>query len=132
MLPSRKDSDFSSEIEAHIRLEADRYRERGMSEEEALATARRAFGNATSIQERFYESRRWALWDHLRQDVRLAVRVLKKTPGWTAVAVLTAALGIGATAAIFSIVNVVLLRPLALPHPDQLYSVTELVGRPKS
>ncbi len=132
MLRRRQDSDFSSEIEAHIRLEADRYRERGMSEEEALATARRAFGNVTSSRERFYESRRWAWWEHLRQDVRLAVRLLRKTPGWTAVAALTVALGIGATAAIFSIVNVVVLRPLPFPHADQLYSVTELMGHPKS
>jgi putative ABC transport system permease protein len=132
MFRGRKSSDFSSEIEAHIRLEADRYRARGMSEEEALATARRAFGNVTSSEEGFYESRRWLWWEHLRQDVRLAVRVLKKTPGWTAVAALTVALGIGATAAIFSIVNVVVLRPLPFPHADQLYSVTELMGRPSS
>jgi predicted permease len=132
MFRRRKHSDFSSEIEAHIRLEADRFRERGMSEEEALAAARRAFGNATSSQERFYEARRWLWWEHLRQDVRLAVRLLKKTPGWTAVAALTAALGIGATAAIFSIVNVVVLRPLPFPHAEQLYSVVEMLGRPKS
>ncbi len=75
MLRRRKDSDFSSEIEAHIRLETDRYRERGMSEEEALAAARRAFGNVSTSRERFYESRRWLWWEHLRQDVRLAVRL---------------------------------------------------------
>jgi predicted permease len=132
MFRRRKGSDFSSEIEAHIRLEADHYRERGVSDEEALATARRAFGNVTSSRERFYESRRWLWWEHLRQDVRLAVRLLAKTPGWTAVAALTVALGIGATAAIFSIVNTVVLRPLPFPHQDQLYSVIEMLGRPKS
>jgi putative ABC transport system permease protein len=131
MFRRRKGNDFSSEIEAHIRLEADRYRDRGMSEDEALATARRAFGNMTASQERFYESRRWLWWEHLRQDLRLGVRLLAKTPGWTAVAALTVALGIGATAAIFSIVNVVLLRPLPFPHAEQLYWVTDWLGRVK-
>src|SRR5579872_3209959 len=117
--------DFTDEIAAHIRLEADRYRERGMSEEEALAAARRAFGNVTKTQEQFYESRRWLWFDALRQDLRHAVRLLVKTPGWTAVAALTVALGIGATAAIFSIVYTVLLRPLPFPHSGQLYTVSE-------
>jgi putative ABC transport system permease protein len=131
MFRRRKTTDFSTEIEAHIRLEADRYREHGMSEEEALATARRAFGNVTWSQERFYESRRWRWWEQLWQDLRLAARLLKKTPGWTAVAALTVALGIGATAAIFSIVNVVLIRPLPFPHAGQVYWVTEWLGRMK-
>ena len=58
----RKETDFSAEIEAHIRIEADRYRAQGMSEREALAAARRKFGNVTKTQERFYESRRWLWW----------------------------------------------------------------------
>ncbi len=121
----RGNADFSAEVEAHIRLEADRYRSQGMSEKEALAAARRAFGNVTKIQERFYDSRRWLLWDSLGQDLKLALRLLAKTPGWTAVAAMTIALGVGATAAIFSIVNTVLLRPLPFPHSRQLYAVIE-------
>ena len=125
MFGKRKNEDFASEIEAHIRLEADRHRESGMSEAEALAAARRVFGNVTSSQERFYESRRWLWWDALRQDLRIAMRLLAKTPGWTAVAALTGALGIGAAVAIFSIVNTVLLRPLPFPHSNELYAVIE-------
>jgi putative ABC transport system permease protein len=125
MFRKRQDQDFYSEIEAHIDLEADRNRASGMNEEEALSAARRAFGNATSSRERFYESRRWFWWDALRQDVRISARLLAKTPGWTAVAALTAALGLGATVAIFSVVNTVLLRPLPFPHPEQLYGVIE-------
>lgn len=123
MIRKRRQNDFSAEIESHIRLEADRLHERGLTEEEALATARRRFGNITSSQERFYESRRWLWWDGVRQDLRLGLRLLAKTPGWTAVAALTVALGIGAAAAIFSVVNTVLLRPLPFAHPKELYSL---------
>ncbi len=125
MFRKRKNNDLSAEIDAHICLEAERCRAAGMSEEEALATARRSFGNVTKTQEQCYESQRWLWFDALRQDLRLGARLLAKTPGWTAVAALTVALGIGATAAIFSIVNAALLRPLPFPHSGQLYAVAE-------
>jgi predicted permease len=125
MHPKRPQDDFSAEIDAHIRLEADRLRERGMTEEQAVAAARRSFGNLTASHEQFYESRRWLWFDWLKQDLRLGLRLLMKTPGWTAVAAVTVALGIGAVTAIFSVVDTVLLRPLPFPHPTQLFSVTE-------
>ncbi len=116
----RKQRDFSSEIASHIALEADRLRASGLSDAEAQAAARRAFGNTTAAEEHFYESRGWLWWDEAKNDFRYAGRTLVRTPAFAAAAIITLALGIGANTAIFSVVDAVALRSLPYPQPDRI------------
>lgn len=121
---NRKQHDFTSEIESHLQLEAERLQEQGLSAEEARAAARRRFGNVLQTEERFYESRRWLWWDHLCQDLRYATRMLRKNPGSTIAVVIALALGIGLNTTVFSFVNALLLRPpVGVRAPEQLEEV---------
>ncbi len=121
-----REKELDEELASHLRMAiADRVA-RGETREAAEAAARREFGNLTHIKEVTREQR-GGLWrERLVQDVRYGVRALWRTPAFTTAAVLTLALAIGATGAVFTVVNSVLLRPLPFVDPDRLFVISYL------
>src|SRR5580698_7571722 len=116
-------SELAEEIQTHLELEELDNREFGMPPDEAHYAAMRRLGNATLVLERSREMWGWAGLETMGQDLRYALRQLRRSPGFTAVAVLTLALGIGANTAIFQLLDAVRLRSLPVPSPHELAEI---------
>ncbi len=131
---SRYERELNEELEFHLSLDEMQAEHRGLAGDEARVFARRRFGNVTYLKEETRRMAGFSLIDAARQDLRFAIRTLRRAPGFTLTAVLTLAIGIGANTAIFSAVNTLLLRPLPFREPDRLMQITLVTpaaeGRP--
>lgn len=127
------DDDVQREIEFHLRERAREFEKSGASPERALQMARESFGDSQAVADeckvierrRRTTARRADKWEAFTQDLRVGMRVIRKSPGFAIAAALTLALGIGATSAVFSIVNRIILQPLPFEHPDRLVTLVE-------
>lgn len=122
----KRDADLERELGSDLELEEEEQRYNGVPPEEAHYAARRAFGNPTLIREQTHEAWGWAPFERFWQDMRYAMRQMQKSPGFAAVVIVTLALGIGANASVFSVLNAVLLRPLDFPNAHRLVDITSV------
>src|SRR5690349_4210946 len=116
-----RDEDLDRELRAHLDQEADEQREAGLSAAEARDAAQRAFGSVLRTTEDTRATWRFAWIERIWRDAAYALRLMRRSPGFTCVVVLSLALGIGANSAIFSVMDAVVLKSLPVKNPEQLY-----------
>jgi macrolide transport system ATP-binding/permease protein len=116
----RRDRDLAEEIESHLQLHLEDNLRAGMSPEDARRQALLKLGGIESTKEAYRDRRSVPVLECVRQDLRYAFRMLRKSPGFTGVAVVTLAFGIGATTAVFSVLDTAVLRPMPVRHPEGL------------
>jgi putative ABC transport system permease protein len=121
----KRDADLERELQSDLELEKEEQQEAGISEEEARYSALRAFGNPILIREQTGAVWSWNWLESLARDLRFSLRTLRRTPGFTVIAILVMALGIGANVALFTVVRGVLLKPLPFEDPDRLVMLYE-------
>src|SRR5580658_8118983 len=121
----KRDADLERELRSDLELEEEEQLEAGISKEEAGHAALRAFGNPILIREQTLAIWSWNWLESLGRDLRFSLRTLRRTPGFTVIAILVMALGIGANVALFTVVRGVLLKPLPFDEPDRLVMLYE-------
>ncbi|HXV64297.1 MAG TPA: ADOP family duplicated permease [Vicinamibacteria bacterium] len=119
----RLDADLAEEIETHLALLTDEYVRRGMSEPEARARARAQFGSISAVRDRHWEARGFVHLDAWSRDARIAARMLRRTPGFTAAAVVALGLAIGVSTTVFAVVNATRLRGLPVEEPERIVRI---------
>ena len=119
------DGDVDQEMQLHLALLQQQLRDGGMPADQARTAARRRFGNALRLREQCRDAWGWTWLDDLRSDLQFGLRGLARNPGFTATAALTLSIGIGCTAAMFSVTSAMLFRPFPAPDPEQLVVVAQ-------
>jgi len=125
---TRLDGELDEEVAVHLQMMEDAFRRRGMNEAEARAAALREFGGVAHAKEAYRDQRGFAWIEIFLKDVRYALRGLRRSPGFTAAAVISLALGIGANTAIFSLFHTLMLRMLPVAHAEQLIAIHRTGG----